>query len=206
MPFLEGEAGNVMTEAEWLNGRDPQRMLEYLRDKVSDRKLRLLSCACVRAVWSPLPDQRCWQVVEVAESFADGLTGPERFAELLRVGYPHGFSWPLKSRAYEAALAWTTVGRVHFKPREAARVAPCIRCLFGNPFRPVSLDPAWCSRTVRAVADAIYEERRFEDLPILADALEEAGCREPAVLEHCRCRGPHACGCWPVDLILSKDR
>jgi hypothetical protein len=54
------------------------------------------------------------------------------------------------------------------------------------------------------LARVIYEERRFEDLPILADALEEAGCINHTILAHLRSPGPHARGCWPVDLLLKK--
>jgi hypothetical protein len=83
-----------------------------------------------------------------------------------------------------------------------------LRCIFGPPlFRPVSLDPswlAWCDGSVVRLAQAIYAERRFEDLPILADALEEAGCTDASILDHLRGPGPHTRGCWPLDLSLGK--
>jgi hypothetical protein len=56
------------------------------------------------------------------------------------------------------------------------------------------------------LAEQIYKERAFNRLPTLADALEESGCQEAALLAHCRGPGPHVRGCWAVDLILSKDR
>jgi hypothetical protein len=80
-----------------------------------------------------------------------------------------------------------------------------IRCIFGNPFRPITLAPTWLTSTVVGLASAIYADRAFDRLPILADALEEAGCNEPAVLAHCRSDGPHARGCWVVDLLLGKE-
>jgi hypothetical protein len=55
------------------------------------------------------------------------------------------------------------------------------------------------------LAEAIYEEQAFERMPILADALEEAGYRDPTILGHCRGSGPHVRGCWVVDLILGKE-
>jgi hypothetical protein len=75
------------------------------------------------------------------------------------------------------------------------------------PFRPVAVPPsvlAWDNGTVVTLARAIYLERRFGDLPILADALEEAGCDDPEILAHCRLSGPHVRGCWVVDLLVGK--
>ncbi|MBN9518636.1 hypothetical protein J0H58_08980 [bacterium] len=82
--------------------------------------------------------------------------------------------------------------------------ASLIRCIFGNPFRPVALDPVWRTEAVVALATGIYAERAFERLSVLADALEDAGCVNSGVLEHCRSDGPHARGCWVVDLQLGK--
>ena len=81
-----------------------------------------------------------------------------------------------------------------------------IRDIFGNPFRRVALDPAWLQwngGTVRKMAEAIYDDRAFDRLPILADALEEAGCTDRAVLDHCRWAGAHVRGCWVLDRILN---
>jgi len=87
------------------------------------------------------------------------------------------------------------------------KAADLLREIFGNPFRPVALDQAlasWKTSVIPALAQTIYQERRFEDLPILADALEEAGCRNVALLAHCRTPGDHYLGCWVVDLLLGK--
>ena len=64
---------------------------------------------------------------------------------------------------------------------------------------------SWLTSTVVGLADAIYADRAFDRLPILADALEEAGCDHPNVPAHCRGPGPHARGCWVVDLLLGKS-
>jgi hypothetical protein len=75
------------------------------------------------------------------------------------------------------------------------------------PFR-ITPEETWesCkSATVIQFAQQIYEDRAFDRLPILADALEDAGCTNPAILDHCRGPGPHARGCWVVDLLLGKD-
>ncbi len=79
--------------------------------------------------------------------------------------------------------------------------------VLGNPFRPVSVEPAWLAWSggaVTALARGIRQDCRFEDLPLLADALEEAGCADESMLEHCRRPGGHMRGCWVIDLLLGK--
>ena len=87
---------------------------------------------------------------------------------------------------------------------EAAQAA-VLRDIFGNPFRPVTADRSWLTSTVVSLAQGIYAERAFDRLPILADALQDAGCEHADVLEHCRGPGPHARGCWVVDLVLGNS-
>ncbi len=82
---------------------------------------------------------------------------------------------------------------------------PFLRDIIGNPFRPVTADPAWLTSDVVALAHGIYEEKAFDRMPILADALQDAGCENDDVLSHCRGPGPHVRGCWVVDLILGKE-
>ncbi len=92
-----------------------------------------------------------------------------------------------------------------------------LRDVFGNPFAPIPvIDPAWLTSTVTALAKGIYEERAFDRMPILADALQDAGCTDEAILTHCRGSGPlggmgaippcnpHIRGCWVIDLLLGK--
>jgi hypothetical protein len=77
--------------------------------------------------------------------------------------------------------------------------------VFGNPFRPITLDPSWLTSTVLALANGIYTERAFDRMPILADALQDAGCDNENILNHCRAPGPHTRGCWVCDLLLNKS-
>jgi hypothetical protein len=80
--------------------------------------------------------------------------------------------------------------------------------VFGNPFNPPRPDPAWLNRgdrNVERLAESIYRDRAFDCLPVLADALEDAGCTDGAILEHCRSGGGHVRGCWAVDLLLGKQ-
>jgi hypothetical protein len=88
---------------------------------------------------------------------------------------------------------------------ELTAVCDLIRDIFGNPFRPVTADPSWLTSTVAALARGIYADRAFDRLPILADALQDAGCDHADILDHCRGHGPHVRGCWVVDLLLGKE-
>src|SRR5262249_14242436 len=90
-------------------------------------------------------------------------------------------------------------------PNERWAQIELLRCIVGNPFRPVRLDPHWQTSPVIAIARQIYEDHACDHLPILADALADAGCIHAGVLEHCREGTPHARGCWPVDLLLGKS-
>jgi hypothetical protein len=85
--------------------------------------------------------------------------------------------------------------------------ADTLREIF-KPFRRVATDPTWLAwnrGAVAALAQTIYEERRFEDMPFLADALEEAGCKKTTILSHCRGENQHVRGCWVLDLLLGKN-
>jgi hypothetical protein len=79
------------------------------------------------------------------------------------------------------------------------------RDIFGNPFRPVTFDPSWRTTTAVAIANHMYDARDFSAMPILADALQDAGCDNDDILDHCRGPGPHVRGCWVVDLVLGKE-
>jgi hypothetical protein len=91
------------------------------------------------------------------------------------------------------------------KTAEYREQANLLHEVIGNPFRPVTLDPSWLAATVQNLAAAIYEERAFDRLPILADALEDAGCGNQDILGHCRSGGEHMRGCWVLDLLLQKE-
>ena len=113
-----------MTEAEWLVCTDPRPMLEFLRDKASDRKLRLYACACCRQVWDLLLDERSCTAIEVAEQYADGLTSDETLAiirkaarlarrTVKRTARLTGFSPPFDAaRAAETVVSTSVEGAV----------------------------------------------------------------------------------------------
>jgi hypothetical protein len=97
-----------------------------------------------------------------------------------------------------------------WQAREAARadmratLCALLRDIFDNPFRPTPAAPCWRTSDVIALARGIYDGRHFEDMAILADALEEAGCADEHVLSHCRQGGRHVRGCWLLDRCLEK--
>lgn len=91
-----------------------------------------------------------------------------------------------------------------FKQLLVPYTAP-LRCIFGNPFHPVTFYTSWRTDTVTTLATQMYETRSFETMPILGDALQDAGCDSEEVLAHCRDpQQVHARGCWVVDLVLGK--
>src|SRR5262245_45501614 len=219
-----------MDEHRWWNSNDPTLMLGYLWTEASDRKLRLFAVACCRRVWHLLDDERSRRAVEVAERFADGeATEGERgdAAEAAEQASTHGDS----AAAYHAALAaWCAASHAAYYAGDAAHAAAealapfdpdappdspweaedraqagLLHDVFGDPFRTSAFDPSWRTPDALSVATGIYAERAFDRLPILADALEEAGCQERAILAHCRGGGQHARGCWVVDLVLGRQ-
>jgi hypothetical protein len=83
-----------------------------------------------------------------------------------------------------------------------------LRCIFGNLFCPETIIPKglrWKDETVRKFAQRIYDERAFDHLPVLGDALEDAGCTDPVILAHYRLPGEHVRGCWVIDYLLGKE-
>jgi hypothetical protein len=100
------------------------------------------------------------------------------------------------AEALAKTISWWDARNLH---------ARLLQCVFGpQPFRPVTFDPRWRTSDVVGLARAVYEDRLFDRLPILADALMDAGCEDEDVLGHCRNDGPHTRGCWVVDVLLGK--
>ena len=103
--------------------------------------------------------------------------------------------------------AWT-VGRYAVMREELSAQSDLLREIVGTPFFPVTIDLSWLSwqqETVRKIVESIDGDGTYQELPILADALEDAGCDDAEILAHCRSSGPHVRGCWVVDLLLDKQ-
>lgn len=113
---------------------------------------------------------------------------------------------PLESALAVAGKIANAV-KVSNKKAEQAAQAQLFHDIFARTNQPLSLDPDWLQYregVVHKLAQSIYNDRAFERLPILGDALEEAGCNNPDLLAHCKDPGPHVRGCWLVDLLLGK--
>jgi hypothetical protein len=219
-----------MTEAQWHRSADGVAMLGVVLDRGSPRLWRLLAVACVRQVADEMRYQDSVRALVVAERYADAWATHEellaaRFLaeaaaqQALRDEFEDEIRGEFHMDAeYAAVLA---------ARRAADAVLPCVadevdstsldpsllypdlfREVFGNPFRWVEADPgwlAWNDGVVRNLAEAIYAEAAFDRLPILADALEDAGCSDADLLGHLRSPGPHVRGCWALDLLLGKQ-
>ncbi len=204
-----------MTEAERLTTTEPTEMLEFLEGKAIDRKLRLLAC-CVRHSWWPvLSDARSRTALEVSERFADGIaTEDELFAatEQARAAWLEEVEREVSDERTSAAelVYWAAFpGRAHNRfagmhSDDAGTVCGRVREIFGNPFRPITLNPTCLTSTVLSLATNIYNDKAFDRMPILADALQDAGCDNEEILDHCRQPSEHVRACWVVDLLLDK--
>jgi hypothetical protein len=97
----------------------------------------------------------------------------------------------------------------NYRPFEVELVAEhtqFVRDIFGHQaFRPITIEPSWLTSTVVSLAQQIYVSRDFSSMPILADALQDVGCDNEDILNHCRQPGEHVRGCWCVDLVLGKS-
>jgi hypothetical protein len=221
-----------VTEAEWLAATDFDQIWDALVARATLRKSRLFRCAECRRSWHLL-SKRSRSAVEIAERYADGLSGPEDLvaaeAAALRGGVPD--RWTPKDlarlRVIAAAMSdehhQATWGSVSIKSRgpdtqptpEVWSRLELLRDLIGNPFQSATRDPVWLTwntGTVLRLAGQAYDERQLPAgtldpyrLGLIADALEDAGCTDPDLLGHLRGPGPHVRGCWAVDLVLGKS-
>lgn len=204
-----------MTENEWLSCADPKAMLEFLRGKVSERKLRLFAVVCEREWIRFRPDVRgggiTTKYADMTERFVDGEATREEWDGIRRCVHGTFHHTDAHTQALDGVDTATCCSytdeskRAEQEGMELVFLASITRDIFGNPFRPITADPRWLTPTVVALATGIYEERAFDRMPILADALEEAGCDDTDILTHCRGDGPHVRGCWVVDLVLGKQ-
>ncbi len=218
-----------MTETEWMTTGDIVRLLKFLGQRRLGRKRRLFAVACVRRMCEVLGiDPSGQRAIDVAELHSDGMANDSE----LGVFYPTMMARRSATFAFQNIIeaessegfddaaagnsAWATVVEGTLIPddggisttkvaAEEALQADFLRDIFGNPFRPVAFDPDWRTSTAVAIAQLAYDSREFGNLPVLADALQDAGCENADILDHLRGPGPHVRGCWVVDLVLGKS-
>lgn len=209
-----------MTEKQWLATRAPYSLVYSLHRFVAERKLRLFACAYFRARWGHLVPPQVLEVVATSEDYADDPGLKEQLRKGKRKIAMKSADPPGVKEAKHAAQMVTRLGdewlaaATMLNPESGMNLAPSpidraateamIRCAFGNPYRPLRPARGWLTRDVVNVARGMYAARDFGGMPVLADALQEAGCEDAGVLAHCREPGPHARGCWVVDALLGK--
>lgn len=224
-----------MTEAEWLARKSVTEMLHQLGQSLSPRKLRLFACACCRRQWEVLdgPFRHVIEVVEgfadgmcpmaevdealenASASFSRALSFSESSWRLSRAARALSeCANPLAGlaaqeasrRARAAVITSTNAERMCDETMQEARVqCDILRDISGDPFRPVTFASERRTSTVVALAAQMYETRDFAAMPILANALQDAGCDSDDIVNHCR--DPHQAhvrGCWVIDLVLGK--
>ncbi|MDY3554231.1 hypothetical protein R5W24_003350 [Gemmata sp. JC717] len=220
-----------MTEDHWLGWRDPREFLQSMLYQLStpdarvftERRLRLFAVGCSRRVLHLCSNLLVSTAAQAVERFVDGRTNEDR--QQLKPVRTAVFASEAWSRTPEGRLARAVVGKGAWgaatetswyasyltggasvrAEEEREQQGLLLRDIVGNPFCPVTADPTWRTSDVLALATGTYGERAFDRMPILADALQDAGCDNPEVLDHCRGPGPHVRGCHVLDLILGKS-
>ncbi len=225
-----------MTNREWRDTDDPKPLLELVR-KRRDRKMRLAAVAACQLFFDSLTDERSRCALHTAERFADDKATEEQREEAWTnadAAYHEitdavhaavmstGASFEDTDELGASTAAWAVCNAISRQPDETFFVlsnfdgyeffiADIIRDVFG-PVTGVRFDPTWLTADVTALANSIYEGKAFAGMSILADALEEAGCTDMTILEHCRFQDPrhgglmlpHVRGCWVLDLVLGR--
>jgi hypothetical protein len=221
-----------MNENEWLMSSDPERMLEFLRNRATERKLRLVAVGYVRRMygtWSREHAAEAWEAVEVTERFVDGLAGSLELAAIhgraldaaegnSNVDLAIYFMALYAAAGSSSAVAEEFIAATNedYRCRTAAKAEDAsdvdrrerlalLREIFGNPFRRQASGTSHLAPGAVRLAQRIYDDRAFDRMPELAKLLEKAGMNNGEMLEHCRGPGPHVRGCWVVDELLGKQ-
>lgn len=168
-----------------VHGENGERWLATA-DKLAEQPDIRLTAATVRKWWRDFWRGRTAHLAHpnlTAVYFQVGLGDPR--TTMVNVGYVKGTTGPNYDLVDEA-------------------MADVVRDVVGNPFRTASADCSWLTSTVVALARQMYGSRDFSAMPILADALMDAGCDNYDILNHCRQPGEHVRGCWVVDLLTGR--
>ncbi|MFO0825142.1 MAG: hypothetical protein U0792_18815 [Gemmataceae bacterium] len=217
-----------MTEEQWFATDDLDAMLRRLRNtrrgpKVSTRKLLFTAHAIAVTVPDLLVLAAAVRVLRLAEEAAESgmppavvgsareqLLGEISFGwasalcrTLLAIVDPTKWDYYLPEDHLASAASYA---RMQLGERAASLQTALLRDIVGNPFRPATFSREWRTSTAVGIAKGMYESRDFDVMPILADALQDAGCDNADILNHCRDpQQVHVRGCWVVDSVLGKS-
>ena len=227
-----------MDDVSWEATNDLNEMLDAIQGKVSERKLRLFACACIRSLWVSIGQNMSpYTMVNDAESFADFSDQNQgRRMHSIRVALYHTMEVSRRYHDDAATLsrfraeqslfkkdAWEAAREVQraveiavvaaARPEEAQEfdhiirqdMANLLRDIIGNPYFPIYFLPNWQSTEAVALATTVYQGRTFDLLPQLGNIIENSGCSESTILNHCRSCGQHVRGCWIIDMVLNKQ-
>jgi hypothetical protein len=216
-----------MTDAEWLACDDPASLLKWLqrskRHRPTLRKLQLLANALVDRIADRFTDPVSITVREFMDRLTESQLSQDEYLGEWRKWWraldtlePHGHILAWAVRVSQAGM--NSFGTPETRVRavagylssrlgttEQANQVGVLRDVIPNPFRPVAFAPEWRTGTALVLTRQMYESRDFFAMPILADALQDAGCDNEDILTHCRGEAPHVRGCWVVDLVLGKE-
>jgi hypothetical protein len=213
------ERWDAVTDEEWL-AAIPPLMMAHIKQvaPASCRKLRLLAVAWAQFLETQPDYADAKHVSHLGEAVAEGRQTLDFLWDQRQRGWGYDGDWSIANMvlAGDADLDMAVRKGMFFSEDRGQRAGldvsqrpvmarSLILCVLGNPFRPIEINPSWRTPAVLALANAIYEEQRWKDIPVLGDALEEAGCTDADILGHCRRPGEHARGCWLVDLLLTKE-
>jgi hypothetical protein len=228
-------SGKQFIPSGWLNASDPGILLEMsphttarqlrlfacaccrqvwhlLKDERSRRVVRMAEeFADGRAGWQELEAARlaAWEVEEGLQAGKDENWDMSGWAVARAAAMTAShYEWDAAERAAWDAVAWAIDENSEAWSKERVQQCVLLRDILGNPFQEIRLDPlwlAWNDGCALKMAQAIYDERRFTDLPVLADVLQEAGCQDAELLGHCRAEHAHVRGCWLLDAIRRTE-
>lgn len=223
-----------MTAEEWDTAADPSELFPAVKD-LSHRKSSLFDVACCRRIDPEPWHEQFHATLEVVERDIEDLFDIDDLwkfeADLISIQpgeYQNSFVlsalirsvrrrcdpddyWDDVSSIAADAVAWyipfvspPDIDEVKRRAERAVQ-ADLLRCIVGNPLRPAIFEPEWRTASTLGLARQIYDSRDFAPLPILGDALQDAGCSNPQMIAHCNHRGPHVRGCWVVDYVLGYE-
>jgi hypothetical protein len=178
-----------MTEAEWLVATDPRAMFHWLRRSgMADRhRLGLFFVACCDLIPPSVAEEPGAGVAH----WADDENGQIALTD---------------AEFHLSGAVWEAMRSIGGGESQQTALVARIRDIFGNPFCPIAFSPMWRTGTAIALARQMSDSRDFFAMPILADALQDAGCDNTDILDHCRDTAlTHVRGCWVVDLVLGKE-